>query len=230
MPPASRIPENVRSGESALPGPAPCRTARSNHPIRPRGFRSRARCRHVSWLQCSQDAAYRASLPGGFESNRRTLQSLRWSGKLLRCHSISSRRCQGIRANRRQHGGWIRRHRRFPGAHLASHLQYPVERIVMPSTEAAFALQHVIPYIAARIEMLRPHFIHPVHKRIALHEHPGVAGVTEAATQILTAIPGVELVDLGQPRVGYMCNSLAPVPRISANYMRGSSMRRRPRA
>ena len=87
-----------------------------------------------------------------------------------------------------------------------------LSEIVMPSTEAAFALQHVIPYIAARIELLRPHFIHGVHKRVALHEHPGVAGVTEGVTEILTAIPGVELVDLGQPRVGYMCNSLAPVP------------------
>lgn len=82
----------------------------------------------------------------------------------------------------------------------------------MPSTEAAFALQHVIPNIAARIEVLRPHFIHLVHKRVALHEHPGVAGVSEGVPQILTEIPGVELVDLGQPRVGYMCNSLAPVP------------------
>jgi Fe-S oxidoreductase len=87
-----------------------------------------------------------------------------------------------------------------------------LSEIVMPSTEAAFALQHVIPYIAARIDLLRPHFIRSVNKRIALHEHPGVAGVTEGATKILTAIPGIELVDLGQPRVGYMCNSLAPVP------------------
>jgi hypothetical protein len=47
---------------------------------------------------------------------------------------------------------------------------------------------------------------------VALHEHPGVAGVTEGAIKILTAIPGLELVDLEQPRVGYMCNSLAPVP------------------
>jgi Fe-S oxidoreductase len=87
-----------------------------------------------------------------------------------------------------------------------------LSEIVMPSTEAAFGLQHVIPYIAARIELLRPHFIRPVKKRIALHEHPGVAGVTEGATKILTAIPGIELVHLEQPRVGYMCNSLAPVP------------------
>jgi Fe-S oxidoreductase len=87
-----------------------------------------------------------------------------------------------------------------------------LSEIVMPSMEAAFALQHVIPYIAARIELVRPHFIRPVHKRVALHEHPGVASVTEGVTQILTAIPGVELVDLGQPRVGYMCSSLASIP------------------
>jgi hypothetical protein len=30
--------------------------------------------------------------------------------------------------------------------------------------------------------------------------------------KILSAIPGIDLVDLEQPRVGYMCNSLAPVP------------------
>jgi heterodisulfide reductase subunit D len=82
----------------------------------------------------------------------------------------------------------------------------------MPSTPATFNLEHVITYIAARIDQLRPHFIHPIQKRIALHEHPGVAGVTEGAVKILTAIPGIELVDLEQPRVGYMCNSLAPVP------------------
>jgi hypothetical protein len=87
-----------------------------------------------------------------------------------------------------------------------------LSEIVMPSTDAGFQLEHVVPYIAARIERLRSHFIHPVNKRIALHEHPGVAGVTEGAIKILSAIPGIELVDLEQPRVGYMCNSLAPVP------------------
>jgi Fe-S oxidoreductase len=87
-----------------------------------------------------------------------------------------------------------------------------LSEIVMPSTDASFNLEHVVPYIAARIEQLRPHFIHSINKRVALHEHPGVAGVTEGAVKILTAIPGLELVDLEQPRVGYMCNSLAPVP------------------
>jgi heterodisulfide reductase subunit D len=87
-----------------------------------------------------------------------------------------------------------------------------LSEIVMPSTDTSFNLEHVVAYIAARIELLRPHFVHPINKRVALHEHPGVAGVTEGAIKILTAIPGLELVDLEQPRVGYMCNSLAPVP------------------
>jgi Fe-S oxidoreductase len=87
-----------------------------------------------------------------------------------------------------------------------------LSEIVMPSIEASFNLGHVVPYIAARIERLRAHFVRPVKKRIALHEHPGVAGVTEGVIKILKAIAGIEIVDLEQPRVGYMCNSLAPVP------------------
>ena len=84
--------------------------------------------------------------------------------------------------------------------------------VVMPAADGGLALQHVVPYIADRLERLVPHFTQPVPKRVALHEHPGVAGVTEAVVKILGAIPGLTVVDLEQPRVGYMCNSLAPVP------------------
>ena len=85
--------------------------------------------------------------------------------------------------------------------------------IVMPSApEPAFALEHVVPYIADRLDRLTPHFVRPINRRIALHEHPGVGGVTEGVLKILGAIPGLTVVDLAQPRVGYMCNSLAPVP------------------
>ncbi len=82
---------------------------------------------------------------------------------------------------------------------------------LMPTLGAQFALEHVVPYIAQRLDRLTPHFIRRVERRVALHEHPGVAGVTEAVLQILHAIPGIQVVDLGQPRVGYMCSSLAPV-------------------
>jgi len=82
---------------------------------------------------------------------------------------------------------------------------------LMPTLGARFALEHVVPYIADRLDRLTPQFVRRVDRRVALHEHPGVAGVTEAVLRILRAIPGLEVVDLGQPRVGYMCNSLAPV-------------------
>ncbi len=49
-------------------------------------------------------------------------------------------------------------------------------------------------------------------KRVGLHEHPGVAGVSQSAEAILRMIPGLEFVDLAQPRVGYMCNMLNPLP------------------
>jgi heterodisulfide reductase subunit D len=48
--------------------------------------------------------------------------------------------------------------------------------------------------------------------RVALHQHPGVAGVMEAAAEILRAIPGIELVDLKQPAVGLQSASLAALP------------------
>ena len=39
-----------------------------------------------------------------------------------------------------------------------------------------------------------------------------MAGVAEAAEAILRMIPGLEFVDLAQPRVGYMCNTLNALP------------------
>src|SRR5436190_176556 len=105
------------------------------------------------------------------------------------------------------------------GVKVLSRLQLPADLVarVTRSPHAsrappAFALDHVVPYIAARLDQLTPHFVHRVDKRVALHEHPGVGGVTEGVLKILGAIPGLTIVDLARPRVGYMCNSLAPVP------------------
>jgi hypothetical protein len=51
-----------------------------------------------------------------------------------------------------------------------------------------------------------------VEMRVALHRHPGIAGVVEAAEDILRAVPGVDLVDLGQPAVGLMSNYFRALP------------------
>ena len=67
-------------------------------------------------------------------------------------------------------------------------------------------------FLAERLDALRPLLKHRVEKRVGLHEHPGNPGVPEAAQAILRAIPGLDFVDLEQPRVGYMCNKLTPLP------------------
>jgi len=68
-------------------------------------------------------------------------------------------------------------------------------------------------FLQRRLEALRPHFKHRVDKRVALHEHPGSEGVTDAVIAVLSAIPGLEVVTLDLPRVGYTLGSLAGVPR-----------------
>ena len=51
-----------------------------------------------------------------------------------------------------------------------------------------------------------------VPMRIALHRHPGIRGVVEAAEDILRAVPGIEIVDLQQPAVGLQSNNLQRLP------------------
>ena len=78
--------------------------------------------------------------------------------------------------------------------------------------EFGFAMAPFVSFLGERLDRLKPLLKHRVEKRVALHEHPGVAGVSEAAEAILRAIPGLELVDTRQPSVGYMCNQLNALP------------------
>jgi heterodisulfide reductase subunit D len=80
------------------------------------------------------------------------------------------------------------------------------------ASNTPFDLKPIVLFLAERLDQLRPLMIHPVNKRVGLHEHPGVAGVTESAQTLLRAIPGLDFVDLQQPRLGYHCNMLAPLP------------------
>lgn len=84
-----------------------------------------------------------------------------------------------------------------------------------------YELQAFVVFLASQLERLRPLMRHRVEKRVGLHEHPGVAGVTEAAISILRAIPGIDFVDLEQPRVGWMCNTLQPLPEYKREVHRG---------
>jgi Fe-S oxidoreductase len=85
---------------------------------------------------------------------------------------------------------------------------------VLPGRGAApaYDLEAFAVYLAGQLDRLRPLMRHRVEKRVALHEHPGLAGVAESAVALLRAIPGLDYVELEQPQVGYMCNTLQPLP------------------
>ncbi len=67
-------------------------------------------------------------------------------------------------------------------------------------------------FLHKRLEALRPLLKRPVPMRVALHRHPGVAGVVAAAEDILRAVPGIEIVDLQQPAIGLQSNNLRVLP------------------
>jgi Fe-S oxidoreductase len=67
-------------------------------------------------------------------------------------------------------------------------------------------------FLRGQLDHLGPHLRERVEMRVALHRHPGIRGVVEAAEDILRAVPGIELVDLGQPAVGLMSNYFRALP------------------
>jgi Fe-S oxidoreductase len=79
-------------------------------------------------------------------------------------------------------------------------------------TARPFDITPFMRFLRTRLDDLKPLLLNPVPMRVALHKHPGVAGVMEAAADILRAIPGVELVDLHQPAVGLQSVNLAVLP------------------
>ncbi len=95
------------------------------------------------------------------------------------------------------------------------HVQFP--EFTLPAWERMtgarpFEMTPFIRFLRARLDQLRPLLRDRVEMRIALHRHPGIPGIMEAAADILAAVPGIELVDLHQPAVGLMSNYLRTLP------------------
>jgi Fe-S oxidoreductase len=92
-----------------------------------------------------------------------------------------------------------------------------IAEISMPEIEKMrgtrpFEMTPFMLFLRSRLPQLRTLFQNRVGMRIALHRHPGLTGAMEAATEILSAVPGIELVDLRQPAAGLMSNYLAALP------------------
>lgn len=84
-----------------------------------------------------------------------------------------------------------------------------------------FPMRHVTAYLAERLPTLQQHFVHPVNKRVALHEHHGVDGVAEDVRRLLQAIPGLELVTIPQlADHAHQCTGLRATPAAKDNVHR----------
>jgi heterodisulfide reductase subunit D len=75
-------------------------------------------------------------------------------------------------------------------------------------------------YLQSQLARLRPLLREQVDMRVALHRHPGIAGVVEAAEMILQSVPGITLVDLKQPAIGLMSNALRALPDFKRDLQR----------
>lgn len=96
-----------------------------------------------------------------------------------------------------------------------------MQDFVLAPQAPAFPMRHVTAYLAEHLPELRQHFVRPVRKRVALHEHHGVDGVVEDVRRILRAIPGLELVAIPQLHDhGHQCAGFRHAPAAKANVHR----------
>jgi hypothetical protein len=79
-----------------------------------------------------------------------------------------------------------------------------------------FDMTPFMPFLHSQIDKLRPLLKNRVEMTVALHRHPGVAGVMEAAEQLLRAVPGITIVMLDVPAVGLQSVNLATLPKFKA--------------
>jgi heterodisulfide reductase subunit D len=92
---------------------------------------------------------------------------------------------------------------------------------VLPTVERAtgskpFDMTPFMRFLHARLDRIRPLMKNRVEMTVALHKHPGIAGVMEAAEELLAAVPGIRIVKLDVPAVGLQSVNLATLPKFKA--------------
>jgi hypothetical protein len=92
---------------------------------------------------------------------------------------------------------------------------------VLPTFERAtgekpFDMTPFMRFLHGKLDALRPFLKDPVEMTVALHRHPGIAGVMEAAEELLRAVPGIRIVKLDVPAVGLQSVNLATLPKFKA--------------
>jgi Fe-S oxidoreductase len=82
--------------------------------------------------------------------------------------------------------------------------------------ETPFDISPIAEFFVERLDDLRPLFVHPVHKRVALQERSAVPGVMTAVKTVLRAIPNLEVVELDVPIVSTQASHLNVLPKFKA--------------
>jgi hypothetical protein len=92
---------------------------------------------------------------------------------------------------------------------------------VLPTFERAtgempFDMTPFMPFLHGKLDRLRPFLKNRVEMKVVLHRHPGIAGVMEAAEELMRAVPGITIVKLDVPAVGLQSVNLATLPKFKA--------------
>jgi Fe-S oxidoreductase len=80
---------------------------------------------------------------------------------------------------------------------------------------------HVTLFLQRQLPKIRPLLRGDRPIRAVLHEHGGLKGVVEGVKELMSAVPGLELIDVSQLReFGYQCSRVAPYPEKQAEVHR----------
>jgi heterodisulfide reductase subunit D len=99
--------------------------------------------------------------------------------------------------------------------------QIQIGEVALPAYQESygampFDISPIAEFFAERLDRLRPLFVHPVEKRVALQERSALPGVMAAVKQVLGAIPGLEVVELDVPVLSTQASHLSVLPKFKA--------------
>src|SRR6185503_5134934 len=79
-----------------------------------------------------------------------------------------------------------------------------------------FDMNPIAEFFAERLDELQPLFVHRVERRVALQERSALPGVMRAVKKVLSAIPGLKVVELDVPIVSTQASHLSVLPKFKA--------------
>jgi len=97
--------------------------------------------------------------------------------------------------------------------------QIQIGEVALPAYEKSFGsmpfdLNPITEFFEEKLDQLRPLFVNPVRKRVALQQRSAIPGINNAVKNVLNAIPGLEVVELDVPILSTQASHLGVVPKF----------------